>query len=513
MPPRHDAHAPGDGDHLEPLLVNLQRYALDTTDDELRSKAEQLAQRAERVRAEDRERLELEVRRFCYQRNLPQVLALSGVPSVYNFREPLETNASGPWDRFPEPVAVSPDRRWRVLGHDLGFPLGVPASVLTSNYRFTEYYARKGFNVLTTKSVRSLERPELPFPNWVHLQDLDRPFELGGLPDDAVVGDEDTYFSDPRAFSTANSFGVPSPEPRVWQHDIATTLERLGDGKLLIASVMGSSEVFRSEDELRDDFVTVARLAEDVGVTVIELNLSCPNTIDANGDGVKPPLCHNLDVTARIVEAVREGLQDASTRLVAKLSFLPASPLGDLLGRIAPVLDGVTGINTIQLPVVRPDGRPTFPGRPEAGVSGIAIREYALDFVRNTASLRRQHGWDLDIIGVGGVMTASDVRALMNAGADVVQTATAASQNPALPSQLAEPRELSSSAVRVLGTLEERPEADEVRIASTALLPLSAVRAALSELAEEGLVDGVPAGADRCRWTVNRKALAKQLAR
>src|SRR5262249_17140732 len=90
------------------------------------------------------------------------------------------------------------------------------------------------------------------------------------------------------------------------------------------------------------------------------------------------------------------------------------------------------------------NGRPAFIGTEEdptmprmrAGVSGIAIRKYGLQFVRDLAAIRNQYKLTFDIIGIGGVMNANDINAYQRAGANAVQTATAAFFNPALPQQV-----------------------------------------------------------------------------
>ena len=241
----------------------------------------------------------------------------------------------------------------------------------------------------------------------------------------------------------ANSVGVPSPAPDVWQRDLEECLDALGVGQLLIASVMGSPEHYAGQ-ELIDDFVTVARLAETTGVEAIELNLSCPNTVDLRGSGMQAPICFDPNVTREIVGAVRAGLRHSQTRLVAKLSYMPHDRIEGVLSTIANEVDAISGINTLQMRVTDASGKATFRGtleapsrdRDEAGVSGVAIRDHALAFVRSVVTLKRKHGWTLDVIGMGGVMNSHDVRALMASGADAVQSATAAANDPDLAQRL-----------------------------------------------------------------------------
>ena len=225
--------------------------------------------------------------------------------------------------------------------------------------------------------------------------------------------------------SSVNSFGVPSPEPEEWMADLERAVAAVGDEQLLLVSVMGEG------DDLAGDFARTALMAQEAGATVVELNLSCPNTLDRSAAGVKPPLCLDADATAAVVEAVRRGLDDR-TGLVAKLSWLDADRLAALVPRLAPLVDGIAGINTVQSRVRRSDGTPTFPGRELAGLSGIAIRESALDLTRRLVALRASGGVHFDVLAMGGVTDPASFEALFAAGADAVQTAAGAFADPLL---------------------------------------------------------------------------------
>ncbi len=318
----------------------------------------------------------------------------------------------------------------------------MPASVLTADSNWVRFFADHGFNVLTFKTVRSRAWDPNEFPNWVFLEDADRPFPVGIDANKVVVhGHRDTYLRKLRAFSTANSFGVPSSAPDVWQAEVAKSVELLGPDKLLIVSVMGTASADDPPETLREDFVKVARLAADAGAPAIELNLSCPNTRDpsARETGVKPPLCHSVDDAVAVVAAVAAEL-DGAVPLVAKLSYLPLPELEPLVTTLNPYIAAVSGINTLQVRVEEPDGAPTFKDRKLAGLSGIAIRNLAVDFVRSLSIIRQRNtGCQFDIIAMGGVMDAADVHALRMVGADAVQSATAASVNPRLPRELVDP--------------------------------------------------------------------------
>lgn len=428
-------------DTLRRLLGHLAEVREAIESPETRRRADILlsgARNLDKLRDAERQDYRVAVQAFCHRNDLQRVLIDSGVAHAYNYREeyPQEPqNGSG-----AEVVQAVPQRT--LLGRPVGFPLGVPASVLTADSRWVRFFAARGFNVLTFKTVRSREWNPNPFPNWVFLEDADEPLPLGtNLPAVTVHGDEDTYLRRLRAFSTANSFGVPSSDPSVWGPEVRAAVEVLGEGQMIIVSVMGTVRPEDPPEALLKDFVAVSRMAADAGAPAIELNLSCPNTLDPNATdaGVKPPLCGSVEDTVKIVAAVAAELGGAIP-LVAKLSYLPLPDLAPLVRAINPYVQAVSGINTLQVRVERPRGQPTFDERQLAGLSGIAIRRLAVDFVRSLHHLRRnEHELDFEIIGIGGVMDVPDVYALLAVGADAVQTATAASVNPSLPLEIADP--------------------------------------------------------------------------
>ncbi len=398
----------------------------------------------------------------CFLGGWQRVLTKYGLDfPTYNFVEDYATNAAQPWVQPPPVRPVADARRWTVLGQSLGFPLGVPASPLTANARWIGFLARQGFNILTYKTVRSSFHDPHPAPNWV-FTDGDRPWPVGE-DGQVVVGDIDSWPKNRRAFSTANSFGMPSSNPEAWQADVVATLRAIADDQLLLVSVVGSNQ--SGEDQVQD-FVTVAKQAEETGCRVIELNLSCPNSIDEEtGEVSHDFVCLSPTATLAVVEAVRSGLLHGDTRLVVKLAYLPGDRLAEVVNPIGELVDGISGINTMQRTIVDRHGEPTFDGRREAGVSGIAIRDHGLDFVRRLAELRADLNARFDILGMGGVMTPQDVVEFHAAGADAVLSASAPFVNAGfagevigelgdiLPDQAGGPR--GTSRRLELGTLAE----------------------------------------------------------
>ncbi|MEK7622361.1 MAG: dihydroorotate dehydrogenase [Patescibacteria group bacterium] len=164
------------------------------------------------------------------------------------------------------------------------------------------------------------------------------------------------------------------------------------------------------------DFVHLATEVEKIHPAMIELNLSCPNTVDELGQ----PLGMGVESTGAAVKAVRKALKP-ETKILAKLS-----PNVGNIGEVAKAAeaagaDAISAINTVG-PGMVIDIKRKKPmlGNIVGGVSGPGIRPVAVRCV-----------WDiynsvkLPILGMGGVETANDVVEMMLAGATLVGVGSA----------------------------------------------------------------------------------------
>jgi len=368
---------------------------------------------------------------ICVQAQLFHLLTSHGVAHpTYNYLRPYDYSIL-PWDS-PDGGRYSDASAWTVLGFDVGFPIGIPASVLTANADWIHFYASRGFNVLTFKTARTEKRVPHPPPNWLFVDGFDRAIDPENLEKGLTVEASQTSWpTNPDAFSMVNSFGVPSLLPQYWMEQLDRSVRELGPGKLLIASVVGNERLSTFQETV-EDYARAAQMAEGCGAKAIELNLSCPNTM-RDGQVQTDLIASDPDAAAAVVQAVRKALK-SDTRLIAKLSYLPRTKLESVLDRIHGSLNGVSGINTLQVSV-RDKGENAFPRRAVAGLSGVAIRELGFEFARNVISVRGSLGRsesDFSVISMGGVMNADDVEAYRRIGACAVQTATAAFFNAEL---------------------------------------------------------------------------------
>jgi dihydroorotate dehydrogenase len=356
--------------------------------------------------------------------------------------------ADGPRDGVPPMPATAPVLPTRLLDFEVGFPLGVPACALTPHAAYIDYFAARGFDLLTYKTVRDRAWNPHPFPQWAFVPQLSGPLSEGDL-DQEQIRTEVVATLDPREVadfkraSLVNSFGVPSLPVEQWKADISDSKSTLSSRQVLIVSVMGSPDDpdTRDDAQLMRQFAATAVDAAEAGADVIELNLSCPNT---GGDLI----CSHPALSAEVARAVKEALKLYDVPIFIKISYLESNTLRDLVEQCQPHIQGIVAINTVSAPTIGRNGKTFFPSyrksdgrtidRPKAGVSGIAIRDYGLKTARELVSLRETHRATTDwvIIGVGGVMSAADFKAYRDEGVDAVQSCSGAWLNPRLALEL-----------------------------------------------------------------------------
>jgi dihydroorotate dehydrogenase (NAD+) catalytic subunit len=159
-------------------------------------------------------------------------------------------------------------------------------------------------------------------------------------------------------------------------------------------------------------------------IAAVELNLSCPN------------LKHKVLVAQDPV---------ATTQLVKKMKSLSKFPI---IAKLSPNVtdiaeialaaqeggaDAVSLINTFSAMAIDVKTRKSRIGNFTGGLSGPAIRPIALYMVQRVASQVK-----IPVIGMGGIMTASDALEFLIAGASMIAVGTANFINPRAPIDILE---------------------------------------------------------------------------
>jgi dihydroorotate dehydrogenase len=363
------------------------------------------------------------------------------------------------WSNFyrgPRAASLSiPRQRERpaftLLGLPLGIPFGVPACAVTPHSGFVEYFASRGFDLITYKTVRGGPWNPHPSPNLAFAAGVRQPLSETQLNEPVLPTMYPDALRDIQQASFVNSIGVPSLPVEQWQADIARSRSMLSYGQALIVSVMGSPETLRVQDDmgLVRQFTEVAANAKDAGAQIVELNLSCPNT----GGTL---ICLDAELSGRICAAVRARIGD--TPLLIKISHMPETKISALVRACQKSINGIVAINAVQVHAQDATGAAFFKGRSNdhAGLSGTGIRKFGLEVTRTLSGLRGDEGpspQDWVIIGIGGVASAADYQAYRDAGANAVQSCTGAWLNPRLAEEIRE---------QVLGVKASSPLAPRV---------------------------------------------------
>ena len=170
-----------------------------------------------------------------------------------------------------------------------------------------------------------------------------------------------------------------------------------------------------------EDYVALTeRLNELDRIPAIELNISCPNVKEGGmAFGISCPSAE------AVVKAVRKAY---SKTLIVKLS-----PNVTSIAEIAKAVEGqgadsVSLINTLLGMAVNAETRKPVLSTITGGLSGPAIKPIALRMVWQVYNAVK-----IPVIGMGGIMNATDALEFMIAGASAVQVGTALFIDPTIP--------------------------------------------------------------------------------
>ncbi len=173
------------------------------------------------------------------------------------------------------------------------------------------------------------------------------------------------------------------------------------EDRFLLTSIFGGSV---------QEFVKISKILERVS-DGFELNLSCPH---AEGYGMA--MGQDPELVAEIISAIKNSCE---LPVIAKLT--PNTSDIKAIARAAERagVDGFCAINTVGPGYASAFGNPLL-SNTEGGISGKGILPIALKCIREIREIS-----DLPIIGCGGFSSAADVRAGMEAGAQIVGVGSA----------------------------------------------------------------------------------------
>lgn len=238
--------------------------------------------------------------------------------------------------------------------------------------------------------------------------------KIGAILVGSITVEARTGNLEPRWFTTAgyalNSFGMPNKGSTYYRQELPKMIAITHEAdKKFVLSIAGFSTA---------EYVTLAILANEAGVDLLELNLGCPNI---SVEGRQKPIV-SFDITT-LNEIVAEVSKVTAIPLLLKLS--PYSNPAELAqvaraiadsNKVAAVVASNTFPNGFML-----DGREPVIASGLAGVSGRAMLPIALGQVKQFRELLPEN---IAVIGVGGIETSADAALYKQAGAAMVQVAT-----------------------------------------------------------------------------------------
>ena len=173
-----------------------------------------------------------------------------------------------------------------------------------------------------------------------------------------------------------------------------------------------------------DEYAEMARrLNELPEVAALEMNISCPNVKQGGIVFGSDPAC-----AAGVVAACRAA---TSKPLIVKLSPNVTDVVAMAKACAGAGADALSLINTLIGMAIDINTRRPVLANVTGGLSGPAIKPVALRMVLQVARAVK-----LPIIGIGGIMSATDVIEFMLAGASAVQIGTASFITPGIAEQI-----------------------------------------------------------------------------
>ncbi len=165
------------------------------------------------------------------------------------------------------------------------------------------------------------------------------------------------------------------------------------------------------------DYLEVVERLNDQPVSMLEINISCPNVKEGGIAFGQAP-----NMAAHITQEIRKK---STHPIVVKLSP-NVTNIAEMAKAVeAAGADAISLINTLTGMKIDVKSRKFALANKTGGLSGPAVHPIAVRMVYEAA-----HAVDIPIIGMGGVLNAEDALELMLAGATAVAVGTANFANP-----------------------------------------------------------------------------------
>lgn len=302
---------------------------------------------------------------------------------------------------------------YKFLDFKLNTPFGLAscaASLTPTILKFIE----NDCSIITYKTIRSVPYKGNPAPNITNVMQRQQLTEKD-FHKIIYTSQEQTPVE---TLSWANSHGIACPELSVVAQEYATVKKALKPGQIFISSIYGESSGTKS---LEQDFIDLALFAAQNGSDAIEANFSCPNM-----KNTKTLLFESPEQVKTICTAITKAVPHIP--LIVKIGYVPDNhQLEQLL--VALQVGGaraVCSMNSFGMQIIDKKNNQPFFGlsRRISGVSGHILFNLALDQATRIATIISNKKLNLELVGTGGIMQASDAITYLNNGATVITSAT-----------------------------------------------------------------------------------------
>lgn len=207
-----------------------------------------------------------------------------------------------------------------------------------------------------------------------------------------------------------------SENPYEMDFDILRRLKQNYPTKVIVASIMGQTE---------EEWVELAKMAEDAGCDAVELNFSCPQM---KMSGLGSDVGQNPELVLFYTSFVKHSVNiPVIPKMTPNITSLMHASLAVFFGDG----DGVSAINTIKSVTMSPQSEVSHK-KTVSGYSGKAVKPIALRFILEITQHRIVYNTKKDklieVSGIGGIETWRDALEFMQLGCRNVQVCTAVMQ-------------------------------------------------------------------------------------
>ena len=207
-----------------------------------------------------------------------------------------------------------------------------------------------------------------------------------------------------------------SENPHTVDFDILRRLKKDYPSKVVIASIMGQYE---------DEWVELAKMAEDAGCDAVELNFSCPQM---KKEGLGSDVGQNAELVFYFTTFVKRAV---NIPVIPKMTPNITSMANVAMASFFAGADGISAINTIKSVTMSPladvSGKNTVSGYSGKAVKPIALR-FILEITKRPIVLNQKVGNHSEVSGIGGIETWRDALEFLQLGCRNVQVCTAVMQ-------------------------------------------------------------------------------------